>query len=38
MLFVLISGIDINASLGESVRSASNGIVIFIGNVKGMEI
>lgn len=32
---VFNSGIDINASLGESVRSASNGIVIFIGNVKG---
>lgn len=33
--FVFNSGIDINAPLGESVRSASFGTVIFNGNVKG---
>ena len=32
---VFNSGIDINAPLGEPVRSASFGTVIYIGNVKG---
>lgn len=32
---VFNSGIDINAPLGESVRGASFGTVIYIGNVKG---
>jgi septal ring factor EnvC (AmiA/AmiB activator) len=33
--YVFNSGIDISASLGESVRAASFGSVIYIGSVKG---
>ncbi len=33
--FVFNSGIDINASLGDPVKAASFGIVIYTGNVKG---
>ncbi|MDD3656645.1 MAG: peptidoglycan DD-metalloendopeptidase family protein [Atribacterota bacterium] len=33
--YVFNSGIDISASLGEPVRAASFGSVIYIGNVKG---
>jgi septal ring factor EnvC (AmiA/AmiB activator) len=33
--YVFNSGIDISASLGEPIRAASFGTVIYIGNVKG---
>lgn len=33
--YVFNSGVDISASLGEAVRSASFGTVIYTGNVKG---
>lgn len=33
--YIFNSGVDISASLGEAVRAASIGTVIYIGNVKG---
>ena len=33
--YIFNSGVDISASLGEAVRAASFGTVIYIGNVKG---
>lgn len=33
--YIFNSGIDINAPLGETVKAASFGLVIYIGNIKG---